>query len=97
MQKVLFWAGVVGGIAAGVVAIIGAIVTKHIAYAAWGVTAIAGSIIAAISGAKARPDGSLSPLKIGAVFTEIPSGAWAAIALLFVASVVVTFIFPPFK
>ena len=58
MQKVLFWAGVVGGIAAGVVAIIGAIVTKHIAYAAWGVTAI---------------------------------------ALLFVASVVVTFIFPPFK
>jgi hypothetical protein len=44
-----------------------------------------------------RPDGSLSPLKIGAIFKEIPSGAWAAIAVLFVASIVVTIIFPPFK
>jgi hypothetical protein len=97
ITKIIYWAGVCAGIAAGVVAIVGAIITGQVAYAAWGATAIAGSILAAISGAKARPDGSLSPLKIGAIFKEIPSGAWAAIAVLFVASIVVTIIFPPFK
>jgi 4-hydroxybenzoate polyprenyltransferase len=97
MKKVVFWAGVVAGIVAGLALIVGAIVTKHVALAAWGVTGVAGSIIAAVSGAKARPDGSISPPTIGAVFTEIPSGAWAVIALLFVASVVMTFIFPPFR
>jgi hypothetical protein len=97
MEKVIYWLGVVGGILAGVVAIVGAIITKHVAYAAWGVTFIAGSIIAAVSGAKARPDGSLSPLKVGAVFKEIPTGAWVVIAALGLASIVVTVIFPPFN
>ena len=96
IKTLIFWAGVIGGIAAGIVLIIATIISHHVAYAAWAVTAIAGSIIAAVSGAKARPDGNLSPPTIGAVFKEIPSGAWAAIALLFVASVVVTVIFPPF-
>ena len=97
MKKVIYWAGVIGGIAAGVVLIIATIITHQIAYGAWGATALAGSIIAAVSGAKARPDGSLRPPTIGAVFKEIPSGAWAAIAAMFVASIIVTVIFPPFK
>ena len=97
MAKVIVWIGVACGILAGIVAIVGAIVTQQVAYAAWGVTFIAGSIIAAVSGAKARPDGSLSPLKIGAVFKEIPAGAWLVIAALGVASIVVTAIFPPFR
>lgn len=97
INKIIFWAGVVCGILAGVVAIIGAIAAKEVAFAAWGVTFIAGSIISAVSGAKARPDGSLSPLKIGAIFKEIPGGAWAVIALMFVASITVTIIFSPIK
>jgi hypothetical protein len=96
-EKVIHWAGIVCGIVAGIAAIVAAIVLSQVAYAAWGVVFIAGTVIAAVSGAKARPDGSLNPKKprIGAVFKEISTGAWIAIALLFVAAVIVTFIFPP--
>jgi hypothetical protein len=97
LQKVIHWAGVVCGILAGIAAIVAAIVLEQVAYAAWGLVFIAGSIIATVSGAKARPDGSLNPKKprIGAVFKQIPTGAWVAIALMFAGAVVVSFIFPP--
>lgn len=94
---IIHWAGIVCGIVAGIAAIVAAIVLTQVAYSAWGVVFIAGTVIAAVSGAKARPDGSLNPKKprIGAVFKEIPTGAWIAIALLFIGAVVISFIFPP--
>jgi hypothetical protein len=96
-ENVIHWIGIVCGIAAGIAAIVAAIALSQVAYSAWGVVFIAGTVIAAVSGAKARPDGSLNPKKpkIGAKFKEIPTGAWIAIALLFVAAVIITFIFPP--
>jgi hypothetical protein len=99
LNKIIFWAGVVCGIAAGIAAIVASIALKQVAYGVWGAVFIAGSIIAAVSGAKARPDGSLNPKspRIGAVFKEIPTGAWVAIAIMFVGAVVVSFVFPPWR
>ncbi len=94
-QKAMLWAAVVCGVVAGVIALVVAVNTKSVAFAAWGVTFIAGSIIAAYSGAKGRPDGKLSPPTIGAKFTQIPTTAWLIIAAMVVTSAIVSIAAPP--
>jgi len=97
LQKLLFWAAVACGIIAGIAGVVAGIVFKKPAFAIWGGLFISGSIIIACSGGKGRPDGSLRPPTIGALFTEVPTWAWAVITLLFVPCVAFTFIFPPWK
>ncbi len=97
VQKLLTIGALIGGLAAGVVAIIAVILTHKIAYGAWAIVFLAGSIIAYVSGAQGRPDGKLSPPTIGAVFERISMGAWLVIAGLCAAAMVFTFIVPPWK
>jgi hypothetical protein len=97
LQKPLTIAALICGIIAGVAALVAAIVLKQVAYGAWGVAFVAGSIIAFVSGAKGRPDGAISPPTIGAKFENIPMWAWLIIAGLCVAATVLTFVFPPWR
>ena len=97
LNSILLWAAVACGCIAGLVAIIAGIITHKPAAFGWGIAFISGSIIAGVGGARGRPDGKLSPPTIGAKFERIPSGAWFAIAGLFVAATVITFIFPPWQ
>ena len=97
MQKLIYWLGVACGLLAGIIAIVGAIVTRHGALAAWGVTFIGTTITAVLSGARIRPVFSADPPTIGAIFSAIPVVGWIAMICMFVASVVLSIVFPPFR
>lgn len=89
--------GVAFGFIAGIAAIVAAIVFKQVAFAAWGVAFLAGSIIAVASGAKATPGGSLSGPTVKATYKQIPDMAFYAILGLCVLALIMTFIFPPWR
>jgi hypothetical protein len=97
LAKILFWAAVVGGIIAGIAAIVAAFVFKKYVFIAWGITFIAGSIISAATASSGRPDGGFSPPTIGAIFKGIPGWAWGIIASMVVISGILTFVLPPWK
>jgi hypothetical protein len=97
MGKFTYWLGVSCGLLAGIIAIVGAIVTRQGAYAAWGVTFIATTITAVLSGARIRPVFSADPPTVGAIFSAIPVVGWIVMASLFAASVVLSILFPPFR
>lgn len=97
MGKFTYWLGVSCGLLAGIIAIVGAIVTRQGAYAAWGVTFIGTTITAVLSGARIRPVFSADPPTVGAIFSAIPVVGWIVMVSLFAASVVLSILFPPFR
>lgn len=83
-------AGSVGGVAAGVVAIVLGAINSEPGAIVIGVAFLAAAIIAIIAGATASPTGSLPPKpSIGGKFMGVPDPAfWLIVAILVVGLVV---------
>src|SRR5690242_3549907 len=92
LDRIPNWVGFGLIILVGVLAIIfGLAVTKSPGLVAFGVAAIASSIIAWVNGAKSKPD--VGWISFGASVRNIDGWAWVIVFLLFVAAVVVAVVF----
>ena len=84
------WLGFCLIIAAGIAMIVVGAIQRSAGLICWGCAAIAGSIIAWVSGATSRPD--INPMKksFGGTVSRVPMKSWAAIFVLFVGALIVT-------